>query len=107
MADIPYRVPFNNNPYKTPRKIRVVCIGAGFAGLTLAYKISHELKVEDIIDFRIYERQVKQPVSNSYIQEIDMALPERCGWDVGGQQVPRADVRCPDPHLHTPMGSKE
>jgi hypothetical protein len=58
MADITFHVPFNNRPLKTPRKIRVVCIGAGFAGLTLAYKISHGLKLEDFINFRIYERQV-------------------------------------------------
>jgi hypothetical protein len=58
MADIPFWVPFNNRPLKTPSTIRVRCIGAGFAGLTLAYKISHALKVEDVIDFGIYERQV-------------------------------------------------
>ena len=59
MADIKFRALFNNRPLKTPRKIRVICIGAGFAGLTLAYKISHELKLEDVIDFIIYERQVE------------------------------------------------
>lgn len=59
MADIKFRVPFNNRPLNTPRKLRIVCIGAGFAGLTLAYKISHALKLEDVIDFRIYERQVE------------------------------------------------
>lgn len=26
--------------------------------MTLAYKISHDLKLEDVIDFGIYERQV-------------------------------------------------
>ena len=57
MANSPFRVPFNPNPFKSPRKIRVICIGGGLAGLTLAYKISHELKLEDKIDFTIYERQ--------------------------------------------------
>ena len=58
MSEIKFRVPFNNYPVKTPRKLRIVCIGAGFAGLTLAYKLSRDLKLEDLIDFRIYERQV-------------------------------------------------
>jgi hypothetical protein len=30
----------------------------GLAGLTLAYKVSHDLKLEDVINFRIYELQV-------------------------------------------------
>ena len=61
MSKVEFRVPFNNRPSKTSRKLRVICIGAGFAGLTLAYKISHDLKLEDVIDFRIYERQVGHP----------------------------------------------
>ena len=55
MSNITLRVPFNNHPLKTHRKLRVVCIGAG---LTLAYKVSHDLKLEDVIDFRTYEWQV-------------------------------------------------
>lgn len=38
-----------------PRKLRVVCIGAGFSGLTLAYKLKHERPL-DFVDFTIYER---------------------------------------------------
>lgn len=39
----------------TPRKVRVVCIGAGFSGLNLAYKLKHERPL-DFVDFRIYEK---------------------------------------------------
>jgi len=53
----PYEIPFNANPLRTPRKLRVVCIGAGFAGLTLAYKINLEKQLGDVIEFQIYERQ--------------------------------------------------
>jgi len=53
----PFCVPFNPKPLHSPRKLRVICIGAGFAGLTLAYKILHELNLPDTIDFTIYERQ--------------------------------------------------
>ncbi|EXJ73778.1 uncharacterized protein A1O5_03540 [Cladophialophora psammophila CBS 110553] len=53
----PYCVPLNPDYLRKNRKLRVVCIGAGFAGITLAYKVAHELKLEDIISFQIYERQ--------------------------------------------------
>ena len=44
-------------PAFTPtRKIRVVCVGAGFAGLMVAHKVQHELKLENEIDLAIYER---------------------------------------------------
>jgi len=62
MAEIPFRVSLNNQWARKPRKIRVVCIGAGLAGVTLSYKIGHELKLEDVIDFQIYERQVSAVV---------------------------------------------
>lgn len=42
--------------YTPTRKMRVVCIGAGFSGLMVAYKVQHELKLEDEIELAIYER---------------------------------------------------
>ncbi|KAL3601367.1 hypothetical protein FPOAC2_05624 [Fusarium poae] len=38
------------------RKMRVVCIGAGFSGLLVAHKVQHELKLEDEVDLTIYEK---------------------------------------------------
>ncbi|KAJ5083738.1 hypothetical protein N7456_013165 [Penicillium angulare] len=49
-------VPFSDKPAYTRRKLRMVCIGAGFAGLTLAHKIYHELQLNDSIDLVIYEK---------------------------------------------------
>lgn len=54
----PFEIPFNPEPLRCPRKLRVVCIGAGFAGMTIAYKILHEKQLEGIVDLQIYERQV-------------------------------------------------
>ncbi|EEP80753.1 conserved hypothetical protein [Uncinocarpus reesii 1704] len=39
----------------TPKRLRVVCIGAGFAGLILAHKLKHERPL-DFVDFTIYEK---------------------------------------------------
>jgi hypothetical protein len=59
-----YQIPFNNVPIYTPtRKIKLRCIGAGLSGITLAYKTIHELKLQDVVDFTIYERQARQTFS--------------------------------------------
>lgn len=42
-------------PLFTKRRLRIICLGAGFSGLTLACKIKHELAY-DFIDFQIYEK---------------------------------------------------
>ncbi|PVH85245.1 FAD/NAD(P)-binding domain-containing protein [Cadophora sp. DSE1049] len=43
-------------PILTRKKLRMVCIGAGYSGLTLAHNIQHEQKLEDVVDFSIYEK---------------------------------------------------
>lgn len=43
-------------PAFTRRKLKIVCIGAGYSGLTLAHKIMHEHKLEDVLDLTIYEK---------------------------------------------------
>lgn len=49
-------VPIKEEPVYTRRKLKIICVGAGFSGLTLAHKIKHELKLEDVIDLVIYEK---------------------------------------------------
>ncbi|KAL4998472.1 hypothetical protein BDV10DRAFT_167114 [Aspergillus recurvatus] len=39
----------------TPRRLRAVCVGAGFSGLIMAYKLKHERPL-DFVDFVIYEK---------------------------------------------------
>ena len=46
----------SDDPVLTRRKLRIVCIGAGFSGLTLEHKIQHEYKLEDVIDLQIYDK---------------------------------------------------
>lgn len=43
-------------PILTRKKLRIVCIGAGYSGLTLAHKIQHECALEEDIDLSIYEK---------------------------------------------------
>ncbi|KAL2843694.1 hypothetical protein BJY01DRAFT_235534 [Aspergillus pseudoustus] len=49
-------VPILEQPSRAPRKLRLVCIGAGFAGLILAHRIKYDWKMDDIIDLQIYEK---------------------------------------------------
>ncbi|KAJ3538381.1 hypothetical protein NM208_g5929 [Fusarium decemcellulare] len=49
-------VPILDKPLSTPRKLRVVCIGAGFSGLILAHKIKYDWKMDDFIELQIYEK---------------------------------------------------
>ncbi|KAL3422860.1 cyclohexanone 1,2-monooxygenase [Phlyctema vagabunda] len=45
----------NEQPALTPRRLRIVCVGAGYSGLTLAHKIKYQYS--DLpIDFVIYEK---------------------------------------------------
>lgn len=53
-ASNPFRVDASRFAF-TPRRLRVVCIGAGFSGLTLAYKLQHERPL-DYVDWVIYEK---------------------------------------------------
>jgi len=48
-------VPVLEKAIDSPRKLRVVCVGAGFAGLTLAYQLK-KMNMEAFLDFRIYEK---------------------------------------------------
>ena len=48
-------IPVLEQPVYSPRKLRVVCVGAGFSGLLLAYHL-RDMKMEEYIDLRIYEK---------------------------------------------------
>lgn len=49
-------VPILEQPIYTRRKLRIVCIGAGLSGLTLAHKVKHDFKVSEDVDLQIYDR---------------------------------------------------
>lgn len=55
----PTWVPVKEEPALTPRNIKIIVVGAGFSGLTLAHKIKHELQLEDTVDYVIYEKNAE------------------------------------------------
>jgi len=46
----------NANVGFTPRKLRVACIGSGFAGLTFIQKWCSDPKYKDVVDLVAYEK---------------------------------------------------
>ncbi|KAH7259815.1 hypothetical protein NW759_002732 [Fusarium solani] len=49
-------VPVLEKPVYKPRKLRVVCVGAGYSGLMMAYKYKHQLEMKEHMDLVIYEK---------------------------------------------------
>ncbi|KAJ6132066.1 hypothetical protein N7471_007281 [Penicillium samsonianum] len=52
----PNWIPCAEQPAYARRKLKIICIGAGYSGLTLAHKIDHELKLGDFVELKIYEK---------------------------------------------------
>lgn len=52
-------VPVAEKGLFAPKKMRVITVGAGHAGLMMAYKMRHEVKCEGYVDHVIYEKNVR------------------------------------------------
>lgn len=56
-TDSSVNIPLNNQYAFTPRKLKVVTIGAGFSGLMMAHKFQHRFsEMQDFIEHTIFER---------------------------------------------------
>lgn len=52
----PYTIPLNNQFAFTPRRLRVVTIGAGYSGLLMAHKFQHRFpEMQEYVDHTIFE----------------------------------------------------
>ncbi|KAF5023649.1 hypothetical protein F66182_4294 [Fusarium sp. NRRL 66182] len=49
-------VPLLDEPAYKPRRIRIVCVGAGYSGLMLAYEAKYNKSLQGFIDLTIYEK---------------------------------------------------
>ncbi|KAG0636618.1 hypothetical protein HOY80DRAFT_891024 [Tuber brumale] len=52
----PNWIPVVEKPLHTPKRLRIITVGAGHSGLMLAYKIRYQFKYGDIMDHIIYEK---------------------------------------------------
>jgi len=54
----PYYIPKGDQLAFTPRKIRVITVGAGFSGLLMAHKFQHRFpEMDTIVDHTIFEKR--------------------------------------------------
>ncbi|KAJ5413251.1 hypothetical protein N7465_005556 [Penicillium sp. CMV-2018d] len=49
-------VPLLQEPAYKPRRIRIVCVGAGYSGLMTAYEVKYNTALEGFIDLTIYDK---------------------------------------------------
>lgn len=56
LRDAPNWVPILEKPTYAIRRLRVVCIGAGYSGLTVAHEVKHNRAFEGLIDLTIYDK---------------------------------------------------
>jgi len=49
-------VPLLQEPAYKPRRIRIVCVGAGYSGLMIAYEVKYNKALEGFIDLAIYDK---------------------------------------------------
>ncbi|KAE8379064.1 putative flavin-binding monooxygenase [Aspergillus bertholletiae] len=69
----------------SPRKLRVVCIGAGISGLTIAYKLKHE-KPLDFVDLTIYEKNSE--IGGTWLENVYPGVA--CDIPIHSYQLPFA-----------------
>ena len=62
----PNWIPVVEKPLHTPKRLRIVTVGAGYAGLMLTYKIRDQFKYRDFMDHIIYEKNVSSPEVTSH-----------------------------------------
>ena len=55
-----YTIPLNDQYAYTPRKLKVVTIGAGFSGLMMAHKFQHRFpEMQEFVEHTILERHAE------------------------------------------------
>jgi hypothetical protein len=109
VQDDAYQIPLNDQLAFTPRRLRVITIGAGFSGLMMAHKFQHRFpEMDKIIEHTIYEKrhEVGGTVSQLYQLSLAGMEPEVRDWgtvadrlSVAREHVSRRSVRCPFTHI--------
>jgi cation diffusion facilitator CzcD-associated flavoprotein CzcO len=69
-------VPLSQEPAYKPRRIRIVCVGAGYSGLMTAYEIKYNKALESFIDFTIYDKN--EDVGGTWLENRYPGVAVRC-----------------------------
>jgi hypothetical protein len=89
--------------WEPEKKVKVISIGCGFSGLTLAQKIQHKYKLDHIIEHVIYEKNSEVGGTWFEVSSI-LRSPKYCATKTnleGQEPISRGDVRRSCTHLHS------
>lgn len=81
-------VPVYEQPLFTPKKLKMVCIGAGYSGLMLAHKVKWELKLDHFLDLTIYEKN--HDIGGTWLENVYPGV----AWFV--ECIPRLETQMTD-----------
>lgn len=97
-------VPLLDEPAYKPRSLRVVCIGAGYSGLMLAYEAKYNRSFEGFIDLTIYDKN--EDVGGTWLVNRYPGVAVRCfrnRFNRLSELTFKSSVRCSRAHLHIPI----
>lgn len=69
-------VPLLQEPAYKPRRIRIVCVGAGYSGLMIAYEVKYNKALEGFIDLTIYDKN--EDVGGTWLENRYPGVAVRC-----------------------------
>lgn len=76
LRDVKNWVPLLQEPAYKPRRIRIVCVGAGYSGLMIAYEVKHNKALEGFIDLTIYDKN--EDVGGTWLENRYPGVAVRC-----------------------------
>ncbi|KAF1959461.1 hypothetical protein CC80DRAFT_545846 [Byssothecium circinans] len=75
-------IPVNPQATFTSRTLRVMCIGAGMSGLTLAHEMKVSPDLQELIDFVIYEKNID--VGGTWFENRYLGVADQCDMLING-----------------------
>ncbi|KAF9892054.1 hypothetical protein FE257_002460 [Aspergillus nanangensis] len=85
-----------DQPGFAPRKLRVVCIGAGFSGLSLTHLLKHQTPM-DFVDFTVYDKN--HDIGGTWLENVYPGV----GWALGAKKGSWEDSDVPAPSYVFPF----
>lgn len=69
-------IPLLQEPAHKPRRIRIVCVGAGYSGLMTAYEVKYNKALEGFIDLTIYDKN--EDIGGTWLENRYPGVAVRC-----------------------------
>jgi len=94
-------VPLLQEPAYKPRRTRIVCVGAGYSGLMVAYEVKHNKALEGFIDLTIYDKN--EDVGGTWLENRYPGVAVRCSKiDLTALLIDVRELSAMFPRISTP-----